>query len=240
MISANWTQLSKDLKSSLGLQANPMAINFLHKKPDTTTFSSKVPPPTEDGRTGKVSAGCVFWMHGSERTFATVPEDHYNCSVGSFTHGLKTLAEVQNNKDIAAIVECEWVSPEIFPQIPHIKEKFEYIQYGPLSDVKSQPDVVFLRINGKGLMILKDAFPNIRIEGKPQCHIVPIAKESGEIAVSSGCMLSRVRTGMTSNEMTVAIPGGKVQEVMRTIQATCEIDNKVAVYASDDAKRFRR
>ena len=55
-------------------------------------------------------------------------------------------------------------------------------------------------------MLLHDAWRGLRFEGKPQCHIIPIAKESGEIAVSVGCMLSRVRTGMSNNEVTCAIP----------------------------------
>ena len=45
-------------------------------------------------------------------------------------------------------------------------------------------------------MVLSDAVPGLRIEGKPQCHIVAIAKEQGEVAASVGCALSRVRTGM--------------------------------------------
>ena len=52
------------------------------------------------------------------------------------------------------------------------------------------------------LMILKDAFPSLRIEGKPQCHIIAIAMESGEIAASVGSALSRARTGMRSDELT--------------------------------------
>ena len=46
-------------------------------------------------------------------------------------------------------------------------------------------------------MLLHDAWPSLRFEGKPQCHSIPIAKESGELAVSVGCMLSRVRTAMS-------------------------------------------
>ena len=35
-------------------------------------------------------------------------------------------------------------------------------------------------------MVLSDAIPGLRIEGKPQCHIVAIAKEEGVPAASVG------------------------------------------------------
>jgi len=66
--------------------------------------------------------------------------------------------------------------------------------------------VVLVRVVGQGLMTLRDAFPDLPIEGKPQCHIVAMAKE-GRAAASVGCALSRARTGMKPEEMTVALPG---------------------------------
>ena len=44
-------------------------------------------------------------------------------------------------------------------------------------------------------MTLRDTFPEMPIEGKPQCHIVAMAKEQGQVAASVGCALSRTRTG---------------------------------------------
>ena len=99
-------------------------------------------------------------------------------------------------------------------------------------------DVVFLRVNGKQAMSLHDAMPDIRFEGKPQCHIIPIAKEMGQVALSVGCMLSRTRTGMTNNEMTCAIPVGKLGEVVAKLGASCKADKAVASYAAEDARRF--
>ena len=56
--------------------------------PGIDRFDAPMAAATGDGRRGRVPAGCVFWVHGAERAFATVPEDHGNCSVGSVTHGL--------------------------------------------------------------------------------------------------------------------------------------------------------
>jgi uncharacterized protein (DUF169 family) len=93
-------------------------------------------------------------------------------------------------------------------------------------------------VNGKQLMVLSDAIPNLRVEGKPQCHIVANAKEQDEIAASVGCALSRVRTGMPATEMTIAIPAGKVGDVIDAIEHNAVADAAVARYASEDMQRF--
>ncbi len=77
-----------------------------------------MPEPLPDGRTGRVPAGCVFWMKAAEATFGTVAEDHGNCSVGSLTHGFKTLDEVAGNSDVAALLDSGWVTMDVVPQIP--------------------------------------------------------------------------------------------------------------------------
>ena len=101
-----------------------------------------------------------------------------------------------------------------------------------------EPSVILLRLNGKQQMLLHDAWPGLRFEGKPQCHIIPIAKESGEIAVSVGCMLSRVRTGMSNKEVTCAIPASCVPLLIERLRAARAADKAVAAYAAEDSKRF--
>jgi uncharacterized protein (DUF169 family) len=88
-------------------------------------------------------------------------------------------------------------------------------------------------------MLLKDAWPALVVEGKPQCHIIPMAKESDEIVASSGCMLSRVRTGMSNNEVTCAIPAKKLPDLIDKLKVAREADNQVAAYAAADANRFK-
>lgn len=239
MTTEDWKNLGAELKSLLNLQSPPLAIAFSNDAPpNVSPFEAKMPEPMPDGRTGKVPAGCVFWIEAASKTFTTTPEDHANCSVGSLTHGLKTIEEVASNGDVAAILEAGWVTLDVVPQIPVVKERPNFITYGPLQETSVEPDVVFLRINAKQAMIISDAVPGLRFEGKPQCHIIPMAKEQNAVAVSVGCMLSRVRTGMSNNEMTCAIPAGRVAEVVNLLKRTAVADNAVAAYASKDAARF--
>jgi uncharacterized protein (DUF169 family) len=197
-----------------------------------------MPSPTSDGRTGRVPAGCVFWVKAVDRTFSTVAADHANCSVGSLTHGFAALDEIADRADVAALLESGWVTMDMVPSIPAVSERPGRVTYGPLADTSVEPDVVLIRINGKQLMVLSDALPGLRVEGKPQCHIVAVAKEHGEVAASVGCMLSRTRTGMPSEEMTCAIPASRLAEVVSRVEATARIDAIVASYAAEDALRF--
>ncbi len=231
--------LSHQLTDSLSLMNPPLAISFRQEPVErVAAFDEPMPEPMADGRTGRVPAGCVFWMKAVDKTFSTVAEDHANCSVGSVTHGFKTLEDVADKSDVEAIVGAGWVSAEVFPQIPVVPQQYNQVIYGPLAETEIEPDVVFLRVNAKQAMIISDALPSLRFEGKPQCHIIAIAKEQKQVAVSVGCMLSRVRTAMSNNEMTCAIPGEQLQEFVQKLKTTCAVDGTVAGYASQDSSRF--
>ena len=236
---ADWADLADQLERALGLANAPLAITFAAAAPaGVPAFDDPMPSPADDGRTGRVPAGCVFWVKSANRTFSTVAADHANCSVGSVTHGFLELGDVLENGDVGALLESGWVDAETAMQIPVVSETPAAVVYGPLSETPGNPDVVLLRITGRQLMVLHDAFPGLRIEGKPQCHIVAIAKEQGEMAASVGCQLSRVRTGMPNAEMTCAIPAGQLPDLLERLAATAAADNAVARYAADDMARF--
>jgi len=236
---SDWGSLADRLNRALHLAAPPVAIAFEESPPDHLPwFDEPMSKPTGDGRAGRVAAGCVFWIRGAETSFTSAPADHGNCSVGSYTHGLASLDEVAGNGDIATLLNTGWVTPEAVQQIPSVSERPAAISYGPLADGAVDPDVVLVRVNGRQMMVLSDAIPGLRIEGKPQCHIVALAKENHEPAASVGCALSRARTGMRPDEMTCAIPAGKLSEVVEAVERTAGVDSLVAKYAAEDARRF--
>jgi uncharacterized protein (DUF169 family) len=238
MTTQTWENLSDELTRALGLQHAPVAITFTNDAPGAPLLESDVPAPSGDGRTGKVAAGCVFWIKAADTTFTTVPADHYNCSVGSVTHGLKKLEEVMGNEDVQGILEAEWVTPEEAMQLPVVQDRHDYIVYGPLTDTPLDPDVILLRVNAFQSMVMLDAFGDMDVVGKPQCHIIPLAREQNKIAMSTGCMLSRIRTGMSPNEMTCTIPAGRLAEVVDKLEARRKANTAVGAYANKDLTRF--
>jgi uncharacterized protein (DUF169 family) len=181
----------------------------------------------------------VFWTRATDRTFTTVPEDHGNCSVGSLTHGLVPLERLEGRADIDALVASQWVPPDALSSLPVVSGHPGAVTYGPLAETPVEPDVVLVRLTARWLMTLFDAVPDLRVEGKPQCHILALAREHREVAASVGCMLSRVRTGMASTEVSCAIPAGRLAEVVESLERVGEADSAVATYAGEDARRFR-
>jgi len=100
---ARWHQ---DLQELLGLAVPPVGIAFTDGiAAGVRRIERTKPPATADGRTGAVAASCVFWIEGTREVFATLAEDHGNCSVGSLTHGFKTMDDVAHNADVAALLE---------------------------------------------------------------------------------------------------------------------------------------
>jgi uncharacterized protein (DUF169 family) len=238
---SDYADLSSALIQLLHLSRPPIGIAFRYTAGEVASaerFHSKPPPPTPDGRTGAVAAGCVFWLKATENSFSTTAEDHGNCSVGSYTHGFRALEEVADKADMAALFESGWVTAADIPKIARIKQRPESVIYGPVADLPIAPDVVFMWMSAKQAMILDDALGGVRFEGKPQCHIIAIAKEEGVPAISVGCMLSRVRTGMSNNEMTCAIPATRLQHVVDALRRNAATERSVAGYAAADAARF--
>lgn len=230
--------LAQRLSGALHLSAPLIAIGFDKDPAGLDGFEAPLSPPAADGRSGRVPAGCVFWFEATSKSFTTVAQDHANCSVGSVTHGLATFSDVADNLDVAEMVASGWVTPDMVPKIPVVASKPSRISYAPLSLAPFLPDVVLARVNGRQLMVLADALPELEIQGKPQCHIVAVAKEFNRVAASTGCALSRARTGMRPEEMTCAIPGGRLEEVTAAVEATAAIDGAVARYAASDSRRF--
>ncbi len=241
MVTIKWEELANRLKQTLGLSHTPIAITFSQEAPvGVPIHDGMVPDPSADGRTGKVTAGCVFWIHSEDRTFTTKADDHFNCSVGSVTHGLKSLGDVMQNEDVQGLLESKWVTSEEAMQLPVVKTQYKYITYGPVSQTSIDPDVILLRLSAFQGMVLHDAFGDMEIVGKPQCHIIPLAKEENQIALSTGCTLSRIRTGMSPTEMTCTIPANRLAEVVEKLEARREANASVASYANADARRFHK
>jgi len=241
-IASSWEDLAERLSGALHLSLPPIFMSFTATPPEgVRRFDAPMSEPAADGRQGRVPASCVFWVEAVKEgeSFSTEAEDHGNCSVGRYTHGIASLEEVAGNDDVAALLSSGWVTREMFQAIPAVRERPGAIAYGRLEGVPAgvSPDVILLRVNGRQMMVLSDAIPGLRIEGKPQCHIVAIAKE-GEAAASVGCALSRARTGMRPEEMTCALPAAGLEQVVEAIERTAATDSVVARYAADDARRF--
>ena len=227
------------LNDLLGLQHEPVAITFLDAESPNgvQSFDAPMTEPTPDGRSGRVAAACVFWGHGHHSTFDTAAADHGNCSVGQFTHGFVEAGDILERTDVGTLLDVGWVTMEAFAGVESLQKRPTGVRYGPLSEAQSTPDVMLLRLVPKQMMAINDAV-GVEWSGKPQCQILPLAANKGVIAASMGCALSRERTGMGDDELTVAVPGSRIEELVAALRLVRQADTAVVGYAKADMERF--
>ena len=69
--------------STVGLSSPPVAVAFL---PEPPAGLPRVSRPD--------AASCGYWQQASQgHAFYTMPDDHTNCPVGAFTHGVPLSSE---------------------------------------------------------------------------------------------------------------------------------------------------
>jgi uncharacterized protein (DUF169 family) len=94
----------------LQLAHAPVAVAFLESPPDGMSHVSQAE-----------AAGCGYWKRASEgRAFYTTAEDHMNCPVGAFTHGV-TLPPAKANELqslVTTMIELRYLSGDEVPAIP--------------------------------------------------------------------------------------------------------------------------
>ena len=121
----------------------------------------------------------------------------------------------------------------MFPGIPAVAERPDFVTYGPLEESPVDPDVVLLRVNPKQMMVLSDALPDMRIEGKPQCHIVALAK-NGETGRQRGVHPQPHPHGHAEHRVHVRAPRCPLAGIVAKVEQTATIDAGVASYAATD------
>ena len=215
----NYRLLEQQLSSDLGLTRRPIAIAYLES-----------PPPGVAKFTGSVPSGCSFWKLASEgRTFFTVPSDHYNCPIGSYTHNIPLPPERAGelSATLGLMSDIGYLRMDEVSSIPVLPSTPGAVVYAPLGDTPVDPDVVMFWGPAARVMLLHEAAiaaglnTSLMTLGRPTCMALPAALAHG-LAMSTGCVGNRVYTGVEEGELYAAVRGkdlGRLAEAGRTISA---------------------
>ena len=219
------TALGEELAQLLDLDHPPVAVTFHAEEPPAELRTRPIAEP----------AGCCFWAQAEHRRLHTTAADHAHCSVGSYTHGLISLADAAAAPDTAALVGSGWVTEADLASAPTVATAPAAITYEPLSDAEDA-DVILLRLTASSLMALQGACPELSVVTKPQCQIIPLALQ-GAIAVSPGCAVSRVRTGLPADELTCALPARELGDIVARLTRSLAADAAVSAFADEDLRQ---
>jgi uncharacterized protein (DUF169 family) len=210
---SDYVRLEQTLTDTLQLTRRPVAVSFVD-----------APPAGVSRLEGSRPSGCTFWgMAADGRIFYTVPADHYNCSIGSYTHNipLPPDREQELTQTLTLMGEIGYLRMEEVPGVPRLSVTPAVTVYAPLAVTPTAPDVVILAGTPAGLMLLHEAaarmkMPAVPLLGRPTCMAVPAAMTSG-VASSLGCVGNRVYTGLHDEEFYSVIRGNVLQGLMDEI-----------------------
>jgi uncharacterized protein (DUF169 family) len=223
----NLTSQGTQLQELLGLQWLPIAVAF---QPSA---------PADIQRVGTAGpSGCSYWKLAVEgETFYTQATDHYNCPIGSFTHGIDLPpAQAQELQGLmGTMIGLEYIRQEEIPTIPRRDAPFGVAIYAPLASAPFAVDVVLVRGNAKQMMLIAEAASaaglsgDASLMGRPTCAMIPAAMQGGRVTTSLGCIGNRVYTGLGDGEFYAAIPGSKLAPLLDKlaiiVSANRELEN---------------
>ena len=183
-------------------------------------------------------SGCSFWrLSAAGRSFYTVPSDHYNCPIGSFTHhiDLPDSRAAELPQLLQLMTQIGYVRMEEVPGIPRLAETPAAIAYTPLGDASDTPDVVLVVVRAGALMLLQEAAQRSGITAslplltRPTCMAIPAAMANGVVS-STGCIGNRVYTEIGDDEMYAAIPGRNLDTLAEALQTIVEANAALKQY----------
>ena len=223
----DYSILELDLCETLGLSRRPVAITFRDS-----------PPPGVPKFAGQEPSGCSFWQIAAGGvTFYTVPSDHCNCAMGSYTHNYSLTPEraEELQQTLSSLTSSGYIKMEEIPYLPHLKEAPKAVIYSPLGDTPVDPDLVIVIARPMKVMILQEAALRtgigiqLSLFGRPTCLSLSSALTQGMVT-SAGCLGNRVYTGLGDDELYVLLPGRFLQKIADEIQAIVQANSTITDY----------
>ncbi len=223
----NYKQLEEQITTPLNLHRRPVAVAFRQN-----------PPAGVEKFQGTQPSGCSFWRIAAEgRTFYTVPSDHYNCPVGSYTHKIALPPEraPELEQVLGLMAGAGYIKMEDIPGVFRLPQTPPVVMYAPLGDSPFDPDVVLFSGRPASVMLLEEAAMRAGVAaqlpmfGRPTCMAIPAAMSQGTVA-SSGCIGNRTYTGLGEDELYVVVPGRDLERIASQVSTIAQANAQLAQY----------
>jgi uncharacterized protein (DUF169 family) len=231
--SPDYNALEKRIAAAVNLPRRPVAVSFL----------DSIPPNIERFE-GTEPSGCSYWRLAAEgRVFYTVPENHFNCAVGAYTHNiaLSPEREKETQQTLKMMFELNYVKPEEIATIPRLAKTPVAIVYAPLGAAPVPPDVVLFSCRPSVAMLLNEAANRAGVTtgapalGRPTCMALPASLQHGAI-LSLGCIGNRVYTGLGEDEMYVVFRGRDLANIVDALEVIISANVALSAYAAVQRK----
>jgi uncharacterized protein (DUF169 family) len=228
----NFQELENKFQRALGMKRKPVAVSFLDAIPTGIAAF-----------TGTMPSGCSFWRLAAEgAAFYTVPADHFNCAVGSYTHNIRLSPEREKETEqtLGLMFQVGYIKPEEVPGIPRLTKTPAAILYSPLGtspvDLKNSESAVLFALKPSAAMLLNEAAIRAGAGGatpalgRPTCMGLPLALDRGT-QMSLGCIGNRTYTGLNDDELYIIIAGKDLERVSASLDEIAGANNALLEYA---------
>ncbi len=224
---AKYQELELRILRPLGLARRPVAVAFRESA-----------PPGIEKFSGTQPSGCSFWRIAAEgRTFYTLPSDHYNCPVGSYTHSIALPPDraPELEQALGLMAGAGYIRMQDVPGVFRLPQTPPVVIYAPLGETPVDPDVVLFSGRPASVMLLEEAAlrtglaAQLPMFGRPTCMAIPAALAQGTVA-SAGCIGNRIYTGLGEDEMYVAVPGRDLERIAAEIATIASANIQLAEY----------
>jgi len=213
--STNWREVDQQISKRVRASVRPVAVAFLDAEPALVKKYEGTQP-----------SGCSFWRLAAEgRTFYTVPENHFHCAVGAYTHNiaLSPDREKETEQTLKMMFDLGYLKPEEIPQIPRLPKTPKAIVYSPLAETPVDPDLVLFALKPAAAMLLQEAATRAGVGtaapalGRPTCMALPASLLHGTIT-SLGCVGNRIYTGLGEDELYIVLRASDLAKTARQLQ----------------------
>jgi uncharacterized protein (DUF169 family) len=223
-----WKELEARISSAVKLPKPAVAVGFLEAAPAGLEKFAGTEP-----------SGCSFWrLAATGKSFYTVPENHFNCAVGAYTHNIPLSAarEKEADETLKMMFDLGYVKPEEVPEIPRLAKTPAAIAYAPLGTAGFEPDAVLFACRPAAAMLLNEAAGRAGIGsgapalGRPTCMALPATLAAGSI-LSLGCIGNRVYTGLGEEELYFVVRGRDLTALADALAVVTGANHALEQYA---------
>ncbi len=222
-------QVSKELQQDLELSAPPIQITYLEEAP------SGVPE-----HPGGAPSVCTFFAAGRSNPFFASIRAHEDCEIGAFVLGLPPQGPLGDRltSTVGMMQREGYLRPGDEGKIVRNPKAPNFVAYGPLGSLPMAPTAVLMFANPKSAMLALEAAPeSVPVNGRPMCSLVPTLNHGAPVALSVGCIGSRIYTSMGDDTMLVGVRGDYLERFVAEVR---KIHRANEIVGAENTRRKER
>ncbi|MEW9548340.1 DUF169 domain-containing protein [Nonomuraea sp. NPDC050783] len=232
----DFAAVAQRISTGLALDTPPVALTFVERA-----------PAGMDVPAAAVPSACAFWREAEKGVFYASAERHHNCPIGSMVMGFELSEELKGRLGelVGGMCQEQYLRAEEPPHIPHMKQAYAGIVYGPLSRCETPPDVALLWVTAAQAMVCSEAMGTAAwtsggpmLTGRPGCAALPMAIAEAHPQLSFGCAGMRTFTRIGDDRLLLAVPGNSLAAFADTLDTTLRANTHMLSYYRGERDRF--